>query len=104
MLPLLLPEFGEKKVLDFYSSDKCLRTSGPSQPVLNTFLALDICKTALWETVPSSKLSQRNHLFMTEQKGNKGDRGSRPRRKLFGSANMWCRQTLENVLFKHFAN
>lgn len=50
LLPLPLPEFGGKRVQDFYSSYKCLRTNGPSQLVLNTFLALNICKIALWET------------------------------------------------------
>ena len=101
-LPLPLPEFGGKRVQDFYSSYKCLRTSGPSQPVLNTFLAMDIYKTAFWETAPSAKLSNHNHLSLTEQKGNKGNWGSRPKGKLFDSANMWYRQTLENMLFNYF--
>ena len=82
LLPLPLPEFGGKRIQDFYSSYKCLRTNGPSQPVLNTFLAMDICKTALWETVPSTKLSNHNHLSLTEQKGNKGNWGSWPKVKL----------------------
>lgn len=102
LLPLPLPEFGGKRIQDFYSSYKCLRTNGPSQPVLNTFLAMDICKTVLWETVPSTKLSNHNHLSLTEQKGNKGNWGSWPKGKLFDSANMWCRQTLENMFLNYF--
>lgn len=74
----------------------------PMAPVLNTFLAMDICKTVLWETVPSTKLSNHNHLSLTEQKGNKGNWGSWPKGKLFDSANMWCRQTLENMFLNYF--
>lgn len=42
---------------DLHNSYKCLRTSGPRKPGLNTFLAMDICKVALWKAVPSTKLS-----------------------------------------------